>query len=234
MTEAEFKAWMGSDCFTALETAALVMGYPPSSTSQKQVEPILRRMRISYALAVDALKVGFSPDKELAADQVFPMAPTALKSCAMAALTDTNNPEFKRQKTWKWLNDNSEADDQWSISRFDTQYFERVEIARWLLAVGIHSEFPFDPVDQSNYKTMKSGGADVTKTPNRTTLMDAVEDASAKFWGVNVRPEQPDTHPSNGSVSDWLVINRSVNPSMADKIASIVRPSWAHKGATLK
>lgn len=207
------------------------MGYAPSRTPHEQAEPILRRMRTSYTLAVDDLKIRFSPEKELASNQASPMAPSALKSIAMVVRTNTDHPEFNRQKTWKWLNDNSEYADEWSISCFEEQFFDKAEIARWLLAVGITSKFPFDPAKQSAYKPQQSGSYDGTKTPHRTKLMDAVEEASAKFWGINARADEPDTHPTNAMVEKWLTEHLGVGVGMASKIATIVRPLWAHKGA---
>ena len=231
MSQREFDAWLHSNSFTAQEAAALAMGDEPSSPPPKQAEPILRRMRESYELAVDVQKRRFSPEKGLAENQASPMEPSTFKSKAMVVRTNINDPEFNCKKTWKWLTDNSENDDERSISRFDVQYFDRDEIARWLSAVGIDSEVPFDQDKLEAYKTQQSKLYDASKTPNRTALMDAVEEASARFWGSNVRAEDSDTHPTNKMVENWLIDKHNTSAAMASKIASIVRPSWAHKGA---
>jgi len=69
------------------------------------------------------------------------------------------------------------------------------------------------------------------RLPHRTTLMDAVEAASAKWWTENVRSNDPTTHPTNLQVVDWLTKNHGVKETTAKHIATIVRPDWAHKGA---
>ena len=74
----------------------------------------------------------------------------------------------------------------------------------------------------------------LNRLPHRTTLMDAVEAASSKWWSENVRSDDPTTHPTNEMVANWLTEVKGVNPTTARHIAKIVRPDWAHKGAPLR
>ena len=55
--------------------------------------------------------------------------------------------------------------------------------------------------------------------------------AFGRFWG-NADPIQPDTHLSNAEIAKWIVkeSNYQISTTMAEKIAQIIRPEWAHKG----
>lgn len=52
---------------------------------------------------------------------------------------------------------------------------------------------------------------------------------AAVQWWSTADEEDPSTHPTNNSVSDWLV-ERGFSKSLAEKGATIIRPAWAHLG----
>jgi hypothetical protein len=98
----------------------------------------------------------------------------------------------------------------------------------------ISSVFPFDPDEKSLAVVDSEQSSNFGRTPHRTSLMDAVEEASARFWGVNVRADDNSTHTSNPAVVEWLVTKKEVEKTMAKRIATIIRPNWARKGRPLK
>lgn len=170
-------------------------------------------------------------------DNIYDELPeTALQSNAMIHLVDSNNwsPEFNHHNLHSWLLNDCDIPGEWNRSVFEEQFFNGAEIARWLKVNKFSSVFPFDPADQAMAGCDAEPIFDPRRTPHRTSLMDAVDHASARFWGANVRSDDHDTHPTNSTVEKWLVDNRLAETTMAAKIATIVRPSWAHKGKPKK
>lgn len=61
--------------------------------------------------------------------------------------------------------------------------------------------------------------------------LSTLNQAARKFWGgPNIRKDDPDTHPDNADVAEWLVVTGKLSPSLAEKAATIIRPHWAFRG----
>jgi len=58
--------------------------------------------------------------------------------------------------------------------------------------------------------------------------LDLVNQAAKKFW-ANADRDDRGTHPSNRDVSQWLQ-EHEFSENLADRAASIIRPSWAQVG----
>lgn len=230
MNDKEFYSWQLAPRFTSREVAALQLGLLPREATDAQIEANLRRIKHDYNLAVMANLYLINP----LGDNIYNEMPEiALQSNAMIHLLDANNwsPEYNHHNLYSWLLNSCDIPGEWNRSIFEEQFFNESEIARWLKANNISSVFPFDSAITGCGAQTTS---DLGRTPHRTSLMDAVNQASAKFWGLNVRADDHDTHPTNQSVAKWLIDNNHAEKTMADKIASIIRPSWAHKGKPRK
>jgi hypothetical protein len=234
MRDNEFASWQLTDRFTAREVAALQIGLLPREATDEQLEPLRRRIKQDY---YDAIKFYSQQINQTEDWYCFSSLPeTALRSHAMVQLFDSTDwdPKHIDHRLYDWLTGSSKEMGEWHRSNVSEQYFMWEEIARWIKANNIPSVFPFDREEQPIAIGKSECSSDSRRTPNRTSLMDAVEDASAKFWGANVRADDHSTHPSNPVVAKWLIDNGKADKTMASKIATIIRPSWAHKGSPLK
>ena len=243
MTEIEIAAWQLNDVFAPKNIAALIIGVNPHEVKDGQISPILERMRTDYVSAIHLHMQGIEnlyEGVETSSDAK-EMLEKSLQSIAMIHIVDPTsgwNPHYDPQRGAQydpeevklWLSRVCKDPQPWKCSNFEVQEFSRKEIVSWLKGKDISSAFPFDRESQSVVAAEEGHSLKSGRTPHRTILMDAVEDASAKFWGENARADDPDTHPTNPKVAEWLVSNRSVGKTMADKIATIVRPIWAQKG----
>jgi hypothetical protein len=101
------------------------------------------------------------------------------------------------------------------------QTFSRTELARWLTATGLKSEYQFE-----------RGAADATPSEPlqglwpwgkyHTTRLGHLEAAARRFW-VNFDPSDNTTAPRNEEVIAWL-LERAVSENIAKAIATILRP----------
>lgn len=253
MTETEIAAWQLNDVFAPRIVAALIIGVNPHEVNDGQISPILERMCRDYASAIYLhmqdianLYEGVETSSDAKA-----LLGKSLQSIAMVLIVDPADgwklyrdplrgqpydPQqeevsyYEPEEVNLWLSHVWEDPQPWKCSNFEVQEFSRNEIVRWLKGNNISSVFPFDRESQSVVAAEESRFIKSGRTPHRTTLMDAVEEASARYWGELVSVDDHDTHPTNAKVAEWLVENELVGKTMADKIATIIRPPWAHKG----
>ncbi|NVO05677.1 MAG: hypothetical protein HXX19_06930 [Rhodoferax sp.] len=104
--------------------------------------------------------------------------------------------------------------------------FSRTEIIRWLNCVGLQSEYQFDAMSQ--VRTEKSA----TRWPwgnHHTETLGHLEAAAKRFW-ANYDPADFTTANTNSTVSEWLQSDRKVSKTMADSIASMLRPDGLPTG----
>ena len=247
MTEIEIAAWQLNDVFDPKIVAALIIGVNPHEVNDGQVTPILKRMREDYVSAkhlhmqgIENLYEGvetISDAKE--------MLEKSLQSIAMIHIVDPNSgwdphndpqrgAQYDPEEVKLWLSRVCKDPQPWKCSNFEVQEFSRKEIVSWLEGNNISSAFPFNRESQSFVAAKEDCSINSGRTPHRTTRMDAVEEASANFWGKNVRDDDHDTHSNNEDVERWLLEHPTYGKVMSDglakKIATIVRPSWARKG----
>lgn len=244
MTEIEVAAWQLNDVFAPKIVAALIIGVNPHEINDGQISPVLDRMRRDYGLAIhlhmqDIANLYEGVETSSDAKELLEKS---LQSKAMIHIVDPasgwdphydpqRGAQYDPEEVKSWLSHVCEDPQPWKCSNFEVQEFSRDEIVRWLKGNNISSVFPFDREEQSvvaaeDGRSVKSG-----KILNKTPLMWAVEEASARYWGENVREDDHSTHPINPDVAEWLVKNYDcVRKTMADRIATIIRPSWASKG----
>jgi hypothetical protein len=221
----EIGQWLTCEYFTGREAASLIANYVPSEVSDVEIRPTLRKLQSSYIKAVEFFK------QRLVNSNSDEIQPDALQSRSMQVRFNFSSKEFSAVKAQKWLDDNAENPDEWSVSKFDFQFFTRQELARWIKSTKTVSAFYFESntTDKEAKKAVQL--ADRILTPNRTGLMDIVEEASAKFWGFQATPSDPSLHFTNAEIVEWLLSHRKVSKNVAESIATIIRPSWAPKGA---
>ncbi len=73
----------------------------------------------------------------------------------------------------------------------------------------------------------------VTRTEQHVSDKLAIlNQAARKFWGsTDVVRERRETHPDNDAVATWLMkMDRGFTKTLADKAATIIRPTWAATG----
>lgn len=109
---------------------------------------------------------------------------------------------------------------------FDGELFTRKEISRWINAVGVKSIYSFDINDIEANKKI----ADRWPWGNHHTELLGHLEAAALRWWVNYDPIDATTAPINKDVSSWLIKERKVSESMANAIASILRPDGLPTG----
>lgn len=100
--------------------------------------------------------------------------------------------------------------------------FARKELARWLRAVNL------TPVYQFEREQAKPSG----RWPwgdHHTEALGHLEAAAKRFW-VNYDPTDNTTAPTNQDVSEWLRSERGLSRTMADAMASILRPDGLPTG----
>lgn len=243
MTEIEIAAWQLNDVFAPKIVAALIIGVNPHEVNDGQISPILERMRRDYVSAIylHLQDIENLYEGVVTSSDAKELLEKSLQSKAMIHIVDPasgwdphydpqRGAQYDPEEVKSWLSLVCEDPQPWKCSNFEVQEFSRDEIVRWLKGNNISSVFPFDRESQPTASTDEDRFTKSGRTPHRTTLMDAVEEASAKFWGENVRADDHSTHPSNPKVEEWLVKNNYAEKTMAKRIATIVRPSWAHKG----
>lgn len=138
----EIDAWKLHDDFEGRVLAALIMGVPPSEAAVLKIEPMLRKLRSQYNLALRAYRDILNPDPE---DEkpMMSVPDEAIQSRAMKDLAKLEHPDHDALGFYQWLIHDGEAGREWTGGSFENQWFERSEVARWLTATGIASEFDF-------------------------------------------------------------------------------------------
>lgn len=162
MNDKEFSSWQLAPRFTSREVAALQLGLLPGEATDAQIDAILRRIKRDYNLAVSANlylinQIGNNVYNEI--------PETALQSNAMIHLVDSKNwsPEYNHYNLYSWLLNDCDIPGEWNRSIIEEQFFNGTEIARWLRANNISSDFPFDlSVKITSISNVESNQADTS------------------------------------------------------------------------
>lgn len=194
---ADWAHWDFAEEFSGFEAAALILGISlcESVADERRVFVVARRLAQSYGVAINRLR-GQHLDTQSRRD-------VELKSVAMEQAI------LKKETLSPWLTGRSSA-------LFDNQNFSRDAIARWLEEVGQPSVYPFDRGQPRSPRRWPWG-------EHHTEALGHLDAAAKRFW-VNVDPTDNTTAPTNKEVSEWLQSDRGVSRSMADAMASILRP----------
>lgn len=127
----------------------------------------------------------------------------------------------RAENIWR-LSDEDENGEFWfaceghapSVSR-DFVFIKRTDVDA-ILKKDEHPEEQFEPKSKT---TSQFHISDHLKSLNM---------AAVKYW-QNADFDDPTTHPDNAQIAGWLQ-KEGLSKSLADKGASIIRPTWAHTG----
>lgn len=216
---ADFSHWELAETFTSREAAYLLMGVDPSGPdidrySARHIEERIERAyegAIARAEFEGFVEPSFSFEDAPEPEQMPEHA--VLRSNALWMQIEIFREHGDCSSFSTWL--------QYRGGRsVHAQVFSRFELARWLKENGMKSAYRFD-LNQPDA---------VQDTPGRwpwgshhTDLLGHLEAAARRFW-VNYDPSDATTAPINITVSKWLQTERKVSLTMANSIASMLRP----------
>lgn len=109
---------------------------------------------------------------------------------------------------------------------WETRRLSRDEVIAWLADKGLKSAYQFD-LDQTTYVTANRG-----RWPwgsHHTEMLGHLEAAALRYW-VNYDPAELGTASTNVTVIEWLQTERKVSKTMAEAIASMLRPDGLRTG----
>lgn len=191
--------------FSAIEAAALMYGQHPVYLGQHDDpytdDPICKRITEDY------VKATIFGDKY----------PYCLVSISLEALLVDSDRDAAIVRAKTWANG--------PRGQIELQRFERTEIVRWLTQNNLPSIYVFD----------RGGEAPALPAQRwpwgdyQTEALKHLEAAAIRFW-VNYDPTDATTAPTNVKVSEWLQTDRNVSKTMADSIASMLRPDGLPTG----
>ena len=224
---ADINEWDFAEAFSAVEVALLIEGKDPGEADERGwvdgfgayvSDVILSRMENDYVATLNYLTLNYlcSPFEDSKYNRGAHL-PSATADWYLSAKGATHNGvDFE---TWR-LSDDSD---------FIVQKFTRDAIQNWLNAKGLPSEYQF-----ARNKTLPvaPGSAPAVRWPwgnHHTEQLGHLEAAARRYW-VNYDPSDATTAPINATVSEWLQTERKVSRSMADSIASMLRPTGLAPG----
>ena len=214
---ADLSHWDFAEFFTADEAANLILGFDGldrMAASREKSVPIIIRMSQDYHAAHSSLRT-----------LIYRKSSTALAEKHKGLVSN----ELQNQFDFEFVFSDEEGDtkgfNNWlggEYGRFKKQTFSRVELARWLKAIGLQSVYQFDI----------GGAGDTELEPTQpqsrwpwgdyhTENLGHIESAIKKFW-VNFDPSDNTTAPTNETVIAWLK-ERGLSENLAKSIASIIR-----------
>ncbi|SFC32486.1 hypothetical protein SAMN05216344_11414 [Polaromonas sp. OV174] len=198
--------WDFKSEFTGSEAAALILGIDPVEigSAQDVNRAVIDRMELSYYSARYRLIRNLTPSTE--GDYLPPKA-DQLRSLRMTEFDDPDN----ENDVSEWLGAVQ--------SDFPYQKFTRIELSRWLAAIGVKSIYRFE-LEQTGVSDKPQGnwpwGEHHTKT------LGYLESAAKKWW-VNYDPSDVSTAPLNATVIKWLQTEFGISKTKANSIASMLR-----------
>ena len=220
MSNTTLRHWDFATHFTGEEAAALIMGIDPNLPKSEvdTTYPIVERMRSAYQKALGEAIWAYEFKDGAGGDQSLvdiTEKSTGLYSYRMLDMSGY----IVWPQAGHWLNDQDE-------SSFDAQKFTREELARWLSAIEMKSDYQFNDlhitVGLAQNSNNKNNGTKWPWGEYETKLLQHLEAAANRFW-VNYDPTDPSTAPVNQDVSTWLQDHRALSKTMADSIATILR-----------
>ena len=213
---ADLSHWDFAENFSGYDAAALILGLEPrdSDTEQWRIRVVTDRMELHYKNALARI---FS---NTLGDPIEHCESQAIN--AQITLSSVKADDLHHRC---WLYDEETTLSDWLSSRllsnFENQEFARNTIARWLDEIGMNSVYPFN--GQKGSRERKSD----CRWPwgnHHTELLGHLEAAARRYWAENYDPSDATTAPINATVSEWLQMDRKVSKTMADSIASMLRP----------
>ena len=212
--------WDYAEVFSGIEAASLIVGIDPANVQSEKgkVRPVIDRMISDYEGALSAAIWAYEFNEEEKGK--LPDAveyPNQLFSHRMFHPTGFEH-SFEQNSKGHWLKDKEQT-------IFEHQKFSRDELARWISVNAMSSVYKFQ---------INTGGHNPsdTKWPwgdHHTELLGHLEAAAKRYW-VNFDPADNNTATTNTVISEWLQKERKVSRSMADSIATMLRPNGLPTG----
>jgi hypothetical protein len=218
---ADLTHWDFAEHFSAYDAAALILGLEPrdSDTEEWRVRVVTDRMKLHYKHALTRIFSDTLGDPIEVSESEAINAQIALPSVKADELHHRCWLYGEETTLSDWLNNR--------LSNFENQEFARNTIARWLDTIGMNSVYPFDR--QQGSRERKSD----CRWPwgsHHTETLGHLEAAARRYWAENYDPSDATTAPTNATVSEWLQTDRKVSKTMADSIASMLRPDGLPTG----
>jgi hypothetical protein len=212
--------WDFAENFLGYDAAALILGLEPSNsyTEQQQIQVVTERMALHYTNVSERLKLG-----------ALGMDIAEQPDCASKRPIELISVELDNLHRRSWIDGDGPLTNWFFDKRhnsFDMQQFSRNEIARWLIAIGRKSVYPFE---QKRPDVITSTAGRWPWGNHHTELLGHLEAAARKWWSF-YEPSDSTTAPRNSDVSEWLQTERKVSRTMADSIASMLRPDGLPTG----
>lgn len=147
---ADLSHWDFADEFSASEAASLILGVDPSLRDQAvRAKPIFEKLRLSYHGAWGYWHTRCDGDFEFNESVTLP--DDAIQSVWMvrngSRLNEHGFSENGKDHFCNWIG--WENSDEGEFSGFTLQTFSRVELCRWVAAIGMKSAYPFLPEKKS-------------------------------------------------------------------------------------
>ena len=207
---ADLSHWDAAIDFTGKEAAALASGVDPAQSGDGPgiSKPLYDRMASCY----NARRLWHMRGGPQECDEPYSCEPDQmLESNEMQWLAKYGDGDDDHRFS-DWLKDEVR-------SRFESQRFARIELARWLLAIGTTSKYKFGDMQ------VIAEDKQVARWPwgNHHTKSLGYLEAAAKKWWVNFDPSDMSTAPLNRDVVKWLKSEFKISENKAKSIASILR-----------
>jgi hypothetical protein len=208
--------WDFAGNFSGYDAAALILGIEPTEGSYEhyKISLVLARMKECYLASRRAFA---DAQRQSGSKAVFN---EYLPSERLLSIGLAQRVEYPRDCTDIWLNDVR-------CFGFEMQEFSRAELARWLSTIGLKSVYEFN---RNQSETISTPAARWPWGNHHTELLGHLEAAARRYWGENYDPSDASTAPINATVSEWLQTERKVSKTMADSIASLLRPDGLPTG----
>ena len=214
--------WNFAEEFYGYEAAALILGLEPFWVECGQPDIDQSRIRI----VADRMKVHYENTKHTRYMELFRPEEMDEDNDLLGQAIELPSVHMQRfRSVWnmsEWFEDETKH-------MFEAQKFSRHHICQWLEVIGLKSVYPFD-LHQTPSST--EAQKNVNHWPwgsHHTELLGHLEAAAQNFW-VNHDPDDLGTLPTNVVVSGWLQKTRGVSKTMANSIASMLRPDGLPTG----
>ncbi|HPW29492.1 MAG TPA: hypothetical protein PLL01_08905 [Rhodoferax sp.] len=197
--------------FTGVEAAALMLGFEPNmvnSAEQARISPTVERMNSSYLKACGYHNTCLAHWRE---EIVETLNSECLESTVMQELSSATSmfPSDAKSAFYSWLSNNKE-------SGFVSQRFSRIELSRWLDAIGMKSVYKFTPEHKN--QTAQEPYIDPSDLPNELHAANIAFRAVTHGYGDN-------NETFKNRLRDYLEKHFiDLTPEAVNRIATVANP----------
>ena len=239
----ELKHWDFATAFSGFEAASLMLGIDPRRLENKEshVSVPLNEIKKCYKNGISHMNFhlnGGFHDDHLDIEKIWPIE---LISEEMEFLERRSHLYEDESSSVIWINDQEKCD-------FKNQRFSRSTIVHWLKNMGVPSAYKFnltmeekDTNTNTNTNTEAEAEAEAKtvisesagKWPwgnHQTAVLEHLEAAANEFWVKYQVSKDIKDAPKNDTVVEWLVATYKQSNSMANSIATMLRPQEIRTG----